>query len=359
MNFERDNIRAMSGYASGEQPEDPRTIKLNTNENPYPATPAVKALLADFDPVSLRRYPPATSAAFRQVAADLHSVAPENIIATRGGDELLRLVITTFVNPGERIGMTYPTYSLYPVLAQIQDCPIVEVPLTDTWQIPATFAADMNAAGVKLTFVVNPHAPTGALVPLARIEAIARELDGILLLDEAYIDFAETPADSPAFAVREDNVILLRTLSKGYSLAGLRFGYGIAAPSLISPMMVKTRDSYNLDAISQQLAAAALGDQAYASSTWDKVKTERQRVADALAELGFEVLPSEANFLLVKAPMSSSHTAADIYQRLKEKHILVRYFDADRLRDKLRITIGTADENTVLISNLKEVLNQT
>ena len=160
MSFERDNIRQMSGYASGEQPEDPRTIKLNTNENPYPPSPQVSAVLSAFDPASLRRYPPATSLSFRQLAASHHGLSAEQVIATRGGDELLRLVITTFVDPGEKIGMTDPTYSLYPVLAQVQDCDIRRVPLTDDWGLPDNFADEMNKADVKLTFIVNPHAPT-------------------------------------------------------------------------------------------------------------------------------------------------------------------------------------------------------
>ena len=161
MNYERENIRRMAGYASGEQPEDPRTIKLNTNENPYPASPAVNRVLGGLDAAILRRYPPATSLAFREAAARLHGVNPDNIIATRGGDELLRLVITTFVDPGEKIGMTDPSYSLYPVLAQIQDCDMVRIPLDDDWSVPPNFARQLNDAGVKLTFIVNPHAPHG------------------------------------------------------------------------------------------------------------------------------------------------------------------------------------------------------
>ncbi|MDC0069471.1 aminotransferase class I/II-fold pyridoxal phosphate-dependent enzyme, partial [Gammaproteobacteria bacterium] len=160
MNFERENIRRMAGYVSGEQPDNELTIKLNTNENPYPPSPQVNEVLRQFNPESLRRYPPATAQKFRQLAAELHAVDLKNVIATRGGDELLRLVITTFVGPGEKIGMTDPTYSLYPVLAQIQDCPIVEVPLMADWTLPGAFADSMNNAKVKLTFLVNPHAPS-------------------------------------------------------------------------------------------------------------------------------------------------------------------------------------------------------
>ncbi len=356
MSFERDNIQQMTGYASGEQPEDPNTVKLNTNENPYPASPKVREVLDQFDVESLRRYPPATSLGFRQTAADLHGVKPENIIATRGGDELLRLVITTFVNPGEKIGMSYPTYSLYPVLAQIQDCPTFEVPLEEDWSVPDHFAEEMNNAGVKLTFLVNPHAPSGQLVPSSKVAELAASLDSILLLDEAYIDFADTDANSPALAVESDNVIILRTLSKGYSLAGLRFGYGIGPESLISPMMTKTRDSYNLDAIGQQIAEAALADQSHARQSWEKVISERTRVQKALQDLGFGVPDSQANFLLATVIAEEGmDNAESLYTKLKERHILVRYFNAPRMQDKLRISIGTPDENDRLLSAIRDI----
>jgi histidinol-phosphate aminotransferase len=365
MSFERDNIRKMTGYASGEQPEDPKTIKLNTNENPYPASTRVRDVLDQFDVESLRRYPPATSIGFRQAAAELHGVNPENIIATRGGDELLRLVITTFVDPGERIGMSYPTYSLYPVLAQIQDCPTFEVPLNDDWSVPENFAAEMNNAGVKLTFLVNPHAPSGHLVPAEQITQLAQQLDSILLLDEAYIDFTGEKATSPALAVASNNVIILRTLSKGYSLAGLRFGYGIGPESLIEPMMTKTRDSYNLDGISQQVAEAALRDQEHARKSWKKVISERTRVQSALAEMGFIVPDSHTNFLLATVPLGKRpaeeerveemDNAETLYKKLKERHILVRYFNAPRMQDKLRISIGTPEENDRLLNAIREI----
>ncbi len=354
--FERENIRKMAGYASGEQPQDPSTIKLNTNENPYPASPKVREVLHNFDVESLRRYPPPTSPGFRKIAAELHGVETKNIIATRGGDELLRLVTTTFVDPGEKIGMSYPTYSLYPILAQIQNCPTFEVPLNEDWSIPDNFADEMNRAGVKLTFLVNPHAPSGQLVPAERVAELAQQLDSILLLDEAYIDFANIEQTSPAMAIASDNIIILRTLSKGYSLAGLRFGYGIGPDSLIEPMMTKTRDSYNLDAISQQIAEIALDDQEHARQSWHSVISERGRVQVALAELGFSVPDSHANFLLAEAPSGEGlDNAETLYKKLKERHILVRYFNAPRLQNKVRISIGTHEENDRLLSAIQEI----
>ncbi len=347
----------MAGYASGEQPDDELTIKLNTNENPYPPSPQVNEVLNQFNPASLRRYPPATALTFRRLAAELHGLDPENVIATRGGDELLRLVITTFVDPGEKIGMTDPTYSLYPVLAQIQDCPIVEVPLLDDWTLPGEFARSMNDAKVKLTFLVNPHAPTGALLPIDLVSKLASKLDSILLLDEAYIDFVDHDYQTSHLVKQHDNLVILRTLSKGYSLAGLRFGYGLANHSLIEPMLSKTRDSYNLDLISQLIAEAAISDQGYASGNWVKVITERARLKDQFHALGLLCNNSQANFLLVTIPDSVNCSAADLYKNLKERHILVRYFNTERLDDKLRISIGTRAENDQLLSTLGELLN--
>jgi histidinol-phosphate aminotransferase len=358
MNFERENIRRMAGYASGEQPKDALTIKLNTNENPYPPSPLVQEVLRQFDPGLLRRYPPATAQKFRLLAAELHGLALDNVIATRGGDELLRLVITTFVDPGEKIGMTDPTYSLYPVLAQIQDCPVVQVPLLDDWTLPEGFARSMNEAQVKLTFLVNPHAPTGSLMPVEQISKLASELNSILLLDEAYIDFVDHRYPTSQLVKQHDNLVILRTLSKGYSLAGLRFGYGLADQSLIAPMLNKTRDSYNLDLLSQLIAETAIVDQAYVRGNWEKVINERNRLKEQLHALDLRCADSQANFLLVTIPDSVNCSAAELYQKLKESDILVRYFNVERLDDKLRISVGTRQENDQLLSTLGEILNQ-
>jgi histidinol-phosphate aminotransferase len=356
MSFERDNIHRMAGYTSGEQPDDDQTIKLNTNENPLPPSPNVKKVLESFHPEVLRRYPPPTADGFRKIAAELHGIEVDNIIATRGGDELLRLVITTFVAPGESIGMTDPTYSLYPVLAQIHDCPIVQRPIFEDWALPIDFAREMNNEGVKLTLLVNPHAPSGALISLEEVSAIATELNSILLLDEAYIDFVDHPYPSPALITQHDNLIILRSLSKGYSLAGLRFGYGMAASSLIKPMITKTRDSYNLDNISQLIAEAALADQDYARTSWELVSSERARLAQSLNAMGLPSPPSQANFILVTVPDSAPLSAPHIYQNLKEKHILVRYFDSPGMQNKLRITIGDREDNRLLEAALSELM---
>jgi len=356
MSYERKNIAAMQGYQSGEQPEDSLTIKLNTNENPYPPSPMVDEVVNNLNSDNLRRYPPPTADKFRSLAAKIHEVQVDNIIATRGGDELLRLLITTYVEPGETIAMSDPSYSLYPVLAQIQNCPILKIPLQDDWSLPTDFADKVNKHGAKLTFIVNPHAPTGRLLDENSIITLAEQLDSILLVDEAYVDFIDPKIKYNCLKLVEkfDNLIFLRTLSKGYSLAGLRFGYGIAHPTLISPMLDKTRDSYNLDFFSQEIAEAALKDQSHAQKTWQKVRDERKNLTQALEALRYYCAPSQANFLLVTPDKNLNGSAEMLYEYLKKNNILVRFFNTPLLKDKLRITVGTPEENEHLIEALKK-----
>ena len=358
MTWERDNIARLTGYASGEQPDDASTIKLNTNENAWPPSPAVDRALSQLQAHALRRYPPTTADRFRDIAAARHNVGRNNIIATRGGDELLRLVLTTFVDPHETIAMTDPTYSLYPVLASIQDCITLRVPLNDDWSLPHDFANKVNEAQARLTLVVNPHAPSGHLSTADRMRALAGSINGLLLIDEAYVDFVDGDLEYDCTAlVREfDNVIILRSLSKGYSLAGLRFGYGVASEDLIGPMIGKTRDSYNLDTISQVIAEAAFDDLDWASENWRKVRSERENLTVALTALGFEVSPSQTNFLLARVPLSFGK-AETVYQRLKQHGVLVRYFNEPRLSDKLRITVGTPQENARLLAVLDAIFS--
>src|SRR6185436_2789712 len=288
MGYERDNIARMHGYVPGKQPASSETIKLNTNENPYPPCAAVMRALAEVPADALRRYPPPTAESFRERAAQVHGLAKDQVVAVNGGDELLRLVFTTFVEPGRPIGVIEPSYSLYPVLAQIHDSPVVRADAEPDWSWPADLAQRMNDAGAQLLLVVNPHAPSGVLTPAAEIVELASAFRGVLLVDEAYVDFVEPGLghDVVGLIARHDNLLVLRTLSKGYSLAGLRFGYGLGAASLIAPLLWKTRDSYNVDAIAQRLATAALEARDEASETWRKVRRERERVSTALQQLG-------------------------------------------------------------------------
>jgi len=317
---------------------------------------SLASALASVDVSRLRRYPPPLANDFRDRAASLHGVERACLIATNGGDELLRLLVTTFMEPGTPLATTAPSYSLYPVLAAVQGCRTVEVPLGPGFTLPRDLAERANAAGAGLTCVVNPHAPTGSLFPISELDALARTLEGLLLIDEAYVDFVDPDHDHDAVSLvhRHPNVVLLRTLSKGYALAGLRFGYGIAQPHIIAPMIEKTRDSYNLDLIAQVLATAAIGDQTWAKDNAEKVRAERARLRDGLRRLGFEVPASQANFLFARVPPGQDALA--LKQGLQTAGILLRHFPTPGLDDRLRISIGSEQENDSLLQRLGGLL---
>ena len=355
MSFERKNIEKMKGYAPGEQTGAADTIKLNTNENPYPASPQVAAALNGIDIAALRRYPAPMADAFRNAASRLHDVSADQIIPTNGGDELLRLVLTTYVEQEDTIAVCKPSYSLYPVLAAIQGCRLHEIPLNDDWSMPENFLEQLNQSGAKLLIIVNPNAPTGALLPAAYLANVAANFSGLVLIDEAYVDFVdpELNYDSISLINTHENILILRTLSKAYSLAGLRFGYGIGASSLIAPMMYKTRDSYNTDHIAQSLATAALESADYAKENCERIRNSRELLRSELKKLGLDSPPSQSNFILCQVPAAIG--AGALYLQLKKRNILVRYFDQDRLRDKLRISIGAEAENAALVGAVKEL----
>lgn len=359
MPYERPNIQALSPYVSGEQPSDARTIKLNTNESPYPPSPRTLDAIQTVTGEQLRRYPPPTAASFRRAAAEVHGLEPIQVFATNAGDELLRMVLTVFTDPqqsGRGIAITEPTYSLYRVLANIHDTPVQATPLEDDFSIPATWPD--TQADIGIAFVVNPHAPSGRLESLDTLRRIAESLRGrgVLLIDEAYVDFAERSA-LPLLGPDSDldNVLLLRTMSKGYGLAGLRFAYGLGHPRLIEALD-KARDSFNTDFIAQVAAEAAIRDQADARAKWDLILRDRGLLTQGLRDRGFTVPESQTNFALATVP-SSGPDARTMYERLKENAILVRYFDQDRLRDKLRITVGTPEQNQTLLETLDRILH--
>ena len=356
MGYPRENIDRLEPYTPGQQPDDQQIVKLNTNENPFAPCDAVLEAIRGVSGEALRRYPQPTADAFRRIAAQVHGVCPDMVIATNGGDELLRLAVTVFCEPGSGSGglaVSDPTYSLYQTLAQIHDSAITGIPLTDHWELPTDFADRCVGAGCRLAMIVNPHAPTGKLRSLEQLESIAAQLRGrcVLLIDEAYVDFAARDAVSLLSAAKGlDNVLLLRTMSKGYSLAGLRFGYGLGPAALVA-MLDKARDSYNTDAIAQRAAVAALEHRQQAAKTWQAVRSERARLSQALLDRAYDVLPSESNFLLVKPPGTGPNAAA-IFASLKQKGVYVRYFDQDRLRQRLRVTVGSPTQNDRFIAAL-------
>ncbi|HEX4448798.1 MAG TPA: histidinol-phosphate transaminase [Polyangiaceae bacterium] len=340
----RSSVRALEGYVPGEQPlPGARVVKLNTNENPYPPSPRVLDAIRAVPAHALQRYPRPMADEFRAAASRVLGVPEESILAGNGSDDILTIATRTFLAPGDALAYPEPTYSLYPVLAKLQDARIVTVPWAPGWSLPIEA---LVAAGARAIYLANPNAPTGTLVPVSAVEALARAFEGVLLVDEAYVDFADH--NCLELALRLPNVVVSRTLSKSYSLAGLRFGFAVARPEVVAEM-VKVKDSYNCDALSIAAAAAAIADQDYARGTWAKVRAERARLTHALEGLGWSVLPSQANFVLATVP---GGRAAQVLAALKARGVLVRYFDAPGLDDKLRITVGTSDDTDALLAAL-------
>lgn len=349
MNYFRPAIAAMAGYTPGEQPK-PGTpiIKLNTNENPYPPSPKAIAILRNLDSEWLRRYPDPFAREFCQAVSKSLKVPADWIIVTNGSDDLLNILIRACAEGKERqVVYPMPTYVLYRTLAAIQPAKVVEVPYPENYQLPID---ELVAAKGAITFIASPNSPSGHVVPLSELRQLATRVSGILAIDEAYVDFAE---DSALTLVQEsDNVIILRTLSKGYSLAGLRLGFGIANPKLLSGLF-KVKDSYNIDAIAILVGAAAIRDRDYKNACSLKVKRSRAKLALDLKQLGFSVRDSQGNFLLVTPPQNN---AQYLYEALKKAGILVRYFNLPRLDHQLRITIGTEEQNQILIHTLNKLI---
>jgi histidinol-phosphate aminotransferase len=343
--FVRPAVRQMAGYTPGEQPAPgERVVKLNTNENPFPPSPKVMQAIQQIEPEQLRRYPNATADKFREAAASVLDVKPDMILAANGSDDVLAIAMATFLAPGDTLAYPHPTYSLYPVLAQLEDVKVAEVSWERDWALPIDALLETKADAI---FLANPNAPSATFVSPQKIEELAKQFKGVVLIDEAYVNFAD---DNCLPLVRDyANVVITRTLSKAYSLAGLRFGYAVAQAEVIREMN-KARDSYPCDAISIAAATAAILDQEYARQTWDKVKAERQRVSSELTQLGFKVIDSHANFILATVPDGRGR---DAYLGLKRQGILVRYFDKPGLSDKLRITLGTSQENNALLGGIK------
>jgi len=345
MTYFRLNIEKMAAYVPGEQPAaGERVIKLNTNENPYPPSPAALKVLHDLNGDLLRRYPNPLAEKFRRGVARVLGFETDWILVGNGSDELLTMIMRGMAEPGRRVVYPMPTYVLYRTLAQIQAAETVEAPYDEDYNLPVDALA---AAGGAVTLVATPNSPSGTLAPTAQLSALAGRLRGVLVIDEAYVDFAE---DNALELVRKHgNVIVLRTLSKGYSLAGLRLGFAVARPELIAGLS-KVKDSYNVDAVACAVGAAAFEDQAHMAANADKVKASRAKLAGELEKLGFEVWPSQSNFMLVRPP---ARQAERIYLDLKAGGILVRYFKEPRLDDKLRISVGTDEQNAALLKALK------
>ncbi len=342
----RPNIRAMTGYTPGEQPQGDGIIKLNTNENPYPPSPrALEAMAEILRSDRLRKYPDPLGTAFRKSAGKLFGVDPDGILIGNGSDDVLTILTRAFVPEGGLVVSPMPSYLLYATLAAIQGASFEGVPFTRDWQLPAPWPK----TDAHLTLVANPNSPTGTMVSNAALEGLSKELRGVLVVDEAYVDFADTHAIQ---LTRLPNVIVTRTLSKSYSLAGLRFGFALGAPALVREL-IKVKDSYNCDALSLAGAQAALEDQDYLRQTQAKIVVTRTRMTKELRTLGFDVLPSHANFVWATR---TDRAVKPIFEELKQRKILVRYMNYAGHGDGLRISVGSEPEIDRLLEELKKLV---
>lgn len=344
----RPHVDAIAGHIPSPQPRpDTPVIKLNTNENPYPPSPQVQAVLQTLDLDRLRRYPDPYASEFRQAIADVLNIPPDWIIVGNGSDELLHVVIRACADSERKVVYPMPTYVLYRTLSESHPAARVEIPYGKDYRLPIE---ELIAANGAVTFIATPNSPSGHVVPITDLRQLAARLSGVLVIDEAYVDFADETALP---LVQEfNNLIVLRTLSKGYALAGLRLGFGIANPDLLSGLF-KVKDSYNIDAIASLVGAAAMRDQAYKTECVEKIKTSRAKLTLQLQQLGFQVGESHTNFLWTRPPQGN---AAAIAQALKEHHIWVRHFPQPDLEDKLRITIGTDEQHQRLLEVLADLL---
>jgi histidinol-phosphate aminotransferase len=357
----RPEIRRLHAYVPGEQPSVPGLVKLNTNENPYPPARGVLRAVREAVDSRLRLYPNPTSKALRERLARLHRCGPDRVVVGNGSDELLAMAVRAFVDPGRRDGrrrarslVQYftPSYSLYPVLADMHGAWRAEVPLEADFGLPSwrrleRLGWEREAA---LTFVTTPNAPSGRGYSTAELDELCRRQRGVVVLDEAYVDFAREQA--LALALKYPHVLVARTFSKAYSLCFQRVGYCVGHPGLVAALD-RIRDSYNVNGLGQVAALATLEHLPYYRRNFRRIRATRSRVTAALERLGFEVFPSETNFLLVRPPGA----AAELWlQALRERRVLVRWFPAPCVCEYLRITVGSNLEMNTLLRAVRALV---
>ena len=349
----RKSIKKMAPYLPGEQPRPgQRLIKLNTNENPYPPSPRVaRAIAKAIMGSALRLYPAPRADEFVDSAARLYSIPRSMILAGNGSDELLAMLFRATLGSGDTVAYAVPTYSLYDTLALVQEARILHFPIGTDFELPLDALADARA---NLTIVCSPNSPSGTLVSRRHLATLAKRLGSrLLVIDEAYVDFADENA--LGLVRRHRNVVVLRTLSKSYSLAGMRLGLCFAHPAVIDALM-KVKDSYNLSRVALAAGAEALRDSAWMRRNVEKVRKTRARTESRLRALGFEVPPSQANFVLARMP---GRDMAPVARGLRRDGILVRHFATPLLQDALRISIGTPAEMAALFKALTPLVRAT
>lgn len=345
----REAVAAMAPYVPGEQPRPgQQLIKLNTNENPYPPSPRVRRAIVDAAKDSLRLYPSPNADNLVEAAARVYRMRREMILAGNGSDELLAMIFRATLNSGDSIACPLPTYSLYDTLAEIQEAEVIRVPLGPDFVLPLEQLAEKRA---RLTIVCSPNSPCGTLADSHALRELARALTGhLLVIDEAYVDFAESNALELARAC--DNVIVLRTFSKSFSLAGMRLGLSFASPAIIEQLR-KVKDSYNLNRLAIAAGAAALDDLSWMQRNVERVKRTRALTEERLRAMGLEVPPSQSNFVLARLP---GQDLAPLAAGLRRQGILVRHFPKSVFNDALRISMGKPTEMRALFHALEPLL---
>ena len=345
-----DKLRKIQPYVAGEQSKNPNIIKLNANENPYPPSPKVKEVLSNFNTDNLKKYPASDALELKTALAKAYNLNENQIFMGNGSDDVLALCFQAFFCSDKPILFPDLTYSFYPVWCSLFKTPYKNIPLDENFRINPDDYKEENG-GVILP---NPNAPTGIYENLDFIEKILNNnTDCIVIIDEAYIDFGGESAIS--LLDKYENLVIVQTMSKSRSLAGLRVGYAFASAELISVLeaVKNSYNSYTMDSIAISAAAASLADNEYFKDTCNKIINTRQKTIQALEKLGFDVVPSMANFVLAT---HKSVKAVDIFEKLKAQNIFVRYFKIPRIDNYLRITIGTDDEMDKLFYALKNLL---
>lgn len=346
----QDKLRRIDPYVPGEQSKDPDIIKLNANENPYPPSPRVEEVLRSFQVAGLRKYPDANAGRLRQALARHFGLAPDQIFMGNGSDDVLALCFQAFFCSDKPIFFPDLTYSFYPVWCSLFRIPYRTIPLDDSYRIRPADYAPANG-GVVLP---NPNAPTGIGEGTDFIEQLLQaNPDSIVIIDEAYIDFGGQSA--VPLLQKYENLVVVQTMSKSRSLAGLRVGFALASPALIATLeaVKNSYNSYTMDSVTLEAAAVSVEDDAYFRDTCARVMRTRERATKELAALGFTVLPSLTNFLLVTHPQRSARA---LFDALKERKIFVRYFNLPRVDNHLRITVGTDEETDALLAALRDLL---
>jgi histidinol-phosphate aminotransferase len=346
--FVQPHIARMAGYVPGEQPQGGGFIKLNTNENPYPPSPRVKTALVETVSDRLRLYPDPMATEFRRTAALLHGVEPDMVLAGNGSDDLLTIITRAFVGPGDLAGFPSPSYLLYSTLIALQDGRAAVVPYTRDWTLEKNALA---VPGLKLFFLANPDSPSGTALEREQIAELAASLDCPLIVDEAYADFADTRYHAIPLLMDHPNLIVTRSFSKGYSLAGIRLGYLVARAETVAHL-IKVKDSYNCDMLSQVAGITGLRDQGYLAETRAKILATRSRLTGTLRSMGYTVPDSQSNFVWA----TGGPPARETFQRLKDHKILVRLMSYPGYPEGLRISVGTDAEIDRFLEMLREIV---